>query len=391
VTKIATVLLTDGIQRKTLSVVRSLGRKGIQTVVGEKDSFSPAGCSRFCHQSFKYPDPETSRTDFFQTLLKQIDLTDCNVIFPMDDTTLSFIVTYRKELERKCLIPLPDDKSILIASDKYETFLLAKSSNVDCPFSFMPSSIKELKKLSNQLQYPIVIKPRKSSGSRGIRVARSKDDLLHLYKEVHSSYPFPMIQEYIPQGERYDVCLLYDRNHKIKCSFIQKEIRHFPIEMGPSTVQESVVFPELLNCTKRLLEKLNWVGVVEVEFMIDARSGIPKLMEINPRFWNSLELAIQCGVDFPHYLLKVAQNESFEGVFHYDIGKRTRWLIPGDILHFIANKNRLHMNPPFLAHKKNQLIDDSFLLMDPLPTIANLLACVRYGVKPKYWKMMFKR
>jgi predicted ATP-grasp superfamily ATP-dependent carboligase len=386
-----TVILTDGLQRKTLSVVRSLGKKGIRTIVGEKDAFSPAGCSKFTHQSFVYPNPETNPKAFYASLVEQINRTNTCILYPMDDITTTIIMENRGELEKKCLIPLPQKKSFRIASDKYKTTLLAKGAKVDCPITLLPSSQEDLKFLANKLEYPVVIKPRKSSGSRGIRVVNNAKELIHLYEKIHKVYPSPLIQEFIPQGERYDVCLLYNHEHQLKGSFIQKELRHFPVEMGPSTVQESVEYPELLEISKKLMEDLNWTGIVEIEYMIDPRNGSPKLMEINPRFWNSLELSIQCGVDFPSLLLKVAKKESFENRFHYDIGKRTRWLIPGDILHFVTNKDRFAMNPSFISRKRAPLKDDSFLLSDPLPTLATVAACFRYGINPNAWKMMFKR
>jgi predicted ATP-grasp superfamily ATP-dependent carboligase len=389
--KLSRVLLTDGIQRKTLSVVRSLGKKGIKTVVGDKHSFSPASASRFCFDSFVYSDPEIHQARFLDQLLLQIEKRDCQVIFPMDDLTLGLLLQHRAIFEEKCRLPLPENRSFEKAADKYETCLLAERAGVDYPVTYMPTTRHELENLAEQMIYPVIIKPRKSSGSRGIRVANNETELIKLYWDIHRSYPFPMIQEYIPLGDRYDVCLLYDQKHEIKCSFVQKEIRHFPIEIGPSTVQESVEFPELVMTSKRLLEELNWVGVVEIEYMVDPRTGNLKLMEINPRFWNSLELSIQCGVDFPFYLLKVALNEPFEGIFRYSIGKQTRWLIPGDILHFMTNKNRFQMNPPLLSFRKNETMDDTFLLSDPLPTLATIIACLRYSVSPQAWKMMFKR
>jgi predicted ATP-grasp superfamily ATP-dependent carboligase len=323
--------------------------------------------------------------------LDEIRRTSCSVLFPMDDLTTSILMDNRKELEERCIIPLPKEKSYRIASDKYETVLLAKRSRVDCPKTYMTTTTEELEALASIIAYPVVVKPRKSSGSRGIRVANNASELISHYKQVHPIYPFPMIQEYIPQGVRFDVCLLYDNDHQLKCTFIQEELRHFPIAMGPSTVQESIEYPELIEISKRLMRELDWAGIVEIEFMVDPRCGTPKLMEINPRFWNSLELSIQCGVDFPALLLKVAQKEPFENVVHYEVGKRTRWLIPGDILHFLTNKNRFQMNPSFFGKKRSPLKDDSFLLEDPLPTIATLAACFRYGLDPNAWKIMFKR
>ncbi len=43
-----------------------------------------------------------------------------------------------------------------------------------------------------------------------------------------------------------------------------------------------------------------------VEFKADARTGTPYLMEINGRFWGSLQLAIDAGVDFPAILVAAA-------------------------------------------------------------------------------------
>jgi len=39
-----------------------------------------------------------------------------------------------------------------------------------------------------------------------------------------------------------------------------------------------------------------------VEFRVDARDGTAKLMEVNPRFWGSLQLSILSGADFPYLL-----------------------------------------------------------------------------------------
>jgi hypothetical protein len=50
-----------------------------------------------------------------------------------------------------------------------------------------------------------------------------------------------------------------------------------------------------------------WHGVAMVEFKIDRRDQLPKLMEINGRFWGSLQLAIDAGVDFPAILLQTLE------------------------------------------------------------------------------------
>jgi len=53
-----------------------------------------------------------------------------------------------------------------------------------------------------------------------------------------------------------------------------------------------------------LLDYVGWHGVAMVEFNVSSR-GIPYLIELNGRFWGSLRLAIDAGVDFPWLLYQL--------------------------------------------------------------------------------------
>ena len=63
-----------------------------------------------------------------------------------------------------------------------------------------------------------------------------------------------------------------------------------------------------------------------VEFKQDAATGTPYLMEVNGRFWGSLQLAIDAGVDFPELLVRLASGESVEPPTGFRLGVRSRWL-----------------------------------------------------------------
>jgi len=51
-------------------------------------------------------------------------------------------------------------------------------------------------------------------------------------------------------------------------------------------------------------------------------------MEVNPRFWGSLQGAISAGVDFPALLYELYQNGDVTKNREYDRGIRTRNVIP---------------------------------------------------------------
>ncbi len=123
------------------------------------------------------------------------------------------------------------------------------------------------------------------------------------------------------------------------------------------------------------MKSLRWTGVAHVEFKIDPRDRKPKLLEVNPRFWGSLQLAVESGIDFPFLLFRLAMEGDIEPVMDYNAGVRCRWLIPGDLLHFIKNPERLRLKPNFFDFNTK---DDIISLSDPMPVIGRLSSVLMF-------------
>lgn len=386
------VLLTDAQQRKTLAAIRSLGKRGIEVVAAEETRWATSLFSRYCGHRLVSPNPIRRPEDYFKWLEATMRKYPCDVFFPMDDGSMEVAVRYKRQLENYCRLPIPEEDSYFKASDKALATMIALKAGLDCPKTSVLNNLDELDRVASSLRFPVIIKPRKSSGSRGIVLVLRKEDLSSHYLRVHREYPFPLIQEYIRAGEKYDVCLLFDYSSQLKAFFVQREVRCFPLERGPSTVQESVWRPDLVEKAACLMKRLNWRGVAEVEFIVDPGDGRVVFMEINPRFWGSLHTAVLAGVDFPWLLYRLAMDGGkVEEVCRYTVGVKCRWLLPGDILHFICNQNRFAMDPPFFASTGSGLNDDIVSLEDPLPALGFFLACMRYLLDPGMWKTVFFR
>lgn len=92
--------------------------------------------------------------------------------------------------------------------------------------------------------------------------------------------------------------------------FAHERTHEMPITGGASTHRKSIVpSPDALAFTERLLSALHWHGVAVAEFS-RIRTGNFELMEINPRLWSSVALAISAGVDFSRGLLALTRCES---------------------------------------------------------------------------------
>jgi predicted ATP-grasp superfamily ATP-dependent carboligase len=114
-------------------------------------------------------------------------------------------------------------------------------------------------------------------------------------------------------------------------------------------------------------------------------------MEINPRFWGSLPLAIAAGVNFPYLLYRLSRGETFKPVERYRIGLRCRWLLPGDLLHFIYHPHRHRLLPGFFNFWDQSTSYDILSRDDPLPVIGRILTPLTFLYDPDNRKRLKMR
>ena len=380
-----TVFLPDAISPRTLSVCRSLGRKGISVTCADETPYNLAFFSRYCQKRTVYPSPLHAPQEFAEYLLDYLDQHPQDCMIPVKEESLDVILTYREEFERLTRLPFPPTPIFQICRDKNKTMELAKQLGIPHPKTVMPRSLEQVEALAKSLDFPVVIKPRMSCSGLGISYVQDSAQLYEAYIKVHEQYPFPMIQEEIPAGEKYDVACLLDENSRPLAIFAQKEIRSFPVQDGASTLQESVWRPDLVDLTLQFLQKAGWSGIAEAEFIIDPRDGRPKLLEVNPRFWGSLQLAVQSGVDFPYLLYEWRCGRPVEPVLDYKVGQFCRQLLPYDFLHFLANPNRFHMEPSFFNFFDPDSGHSLFAPDDLGPIVGFFFSCGRYLFDPDKW------
>ena len=391
------VLVTDGHFRKTLAVVRSLGRRGIPVAVGERTFLNTSIFSKYCTRRLIYPSPRRSPDQFIEFLLREIKKNPYDCLFPMEEETLLLLAKYHSEISPYTYLLSPDLKKIEFVRDKRNLMQFAEAHGIPTPKTFYhPPSLSPSPSMEEGgvegIPIPAVIKPRISSGSFGIIYVRKSEDLICSYQDVHKRYPFPIIQEWIPDGGgTFGLAALFDEASNMKAVFVHKKLRMYPIQGGPSTLREGVEHPQIMELGLSLLKSLNWVGIGMVEFKVDPRDGIPKLMELNPRFWGSLQLAIVSGVDFPYLILRMARKESFSPVLHYEVGKRCRWLLFGDILHFINNPHRFHLHPSFFHFFDPHTSYDIISKDDPLPLLGSAATFFTFLYDPEMKRFLERR
>jgi predicted ATP-grasp superfamily ATP-dependent carboligase len=332
------LFVTDGEQRATLAVVRALGRVGVPVTVGASGKISLAGTSRYCTRNVCCPCPEKEPERFQAFLCRHVRETRYRLLLPVTDVTTQLVSGVRAALAPYVGLPLPDDASIRRVQDKRFVLSKAQELGIACPQTFMVEGQETLEGVSQRMAYPAVIKPRFSRyfcdghwRSGTVQYALHAADLIAKYQEAHQEIPNPLIQERI-RGEGRGVFVLM-WGGELKAAFCHRRLREKPPWGGVSVYSESVPLDQkLVQQSVDLLKACGWQGVAMVEYKVDPRDGYAKFMEVNGRFWGSLQLAIDAGINFPWLLYRLATGEDVAPQFDYTIGVRSRWLL-GDLDH----------------------------------------------------------
>lgn len=329
-----TVLVLDANQRSALAVTRSLGRSGRYIVyTGDSVPVAIAGASRFSKAYFRYPDPARQPLEFITWINDIVSQHKFDLVIPVTEVTSQLLLMHESSLPH-VNIPFSPYERVMQMADKISLVKSAKKSGVRVPESQFYENAEQVS-ISKQT-FPFVIKPALSRIFRGdhwvqthVRVVRNPNEWQAALAQAPYLYDSPfMIQEFIP-GHGKGVFCLYNRGLPVQF-FAHQRLREKPPEGGVSVLCQSVpVDTRLRHAAEALLSAVQWHGVAMVEFRV-SETGEPYLMEINTRFWGSLQLAVDAGVDFPLMLADAhLQTRQVKGT-DYRFNQRLRWLL-GDL------------------------------------------------------------
>ena len=328
------VLVLDACQRSALAVTRSLGQHGVPVITADDCPSSLAGSSRFSLKYHRYRPPQLDTAGFLQDIKSICCRQSIDMVLPMTEMTTNLLL-HNKRLLPTSLLPFPEIETVNRISDKCSLLHIAEKCDVPIPTTRFFNGIEQAANILDDFAYPLILKPGKSWVESGEKWLHTRVHTANSATEAHqilqtdpafSAYPF-MLQEFVT-GLGQGVFALYDQGQPL-AFFAHQRIREKPPQGGVSVLSKSVpVDPVLKGYTRNLLDSVRWHGVAMVEFKVNATQAY--LMEINTRFWGSLQLAIDAGVDFPWLLYQMASGISLQPVNDYTKDNQLRWLL-GDL------------------------------------------------------------
>lgn len=323
---------------------------------------------------------------FVRALARICDEEKVELLLPISEAGL-LAVSGRREQLSGILIPFPDHATVSRVCDKAAVMACAERIGIAVPRQVSAHTIAQLRSVdAGTLHFPLVLKPARSV----VEKARAKTTVVHVSDpqswdaavDTLSPEHFPVLVQQRIEGPGIGVFLLLWQG-RLVAHFGHQRIREKPPSGGVSVLRESVaVDPLLLRLSQTLLASFGWNGVAMVEYKRDARTGIVYIMEINGRFWGSLQLAIDAGVDFPRLLADLALGQFMPASESYKLGVASRWFW-GDVDHLLARirhsnrelgleegaGGRLAAMRDFLLGSKSSVKNEVFWISDPKPAL----------------------
>lgn len=369
--------MTDADYKHTLGIVRNLGRAGIQVSVLAKSRKELASCSRYCFATYLAPGP--AEPGYVEAVLDILRRNPQDLLLAVSYAATAALARRKQELGEHTRLEIAEFDQILSAADKRFVHQLASRLGLPLPSTYYPDTFDDVRKQAVALQYPVIVKPLRESGGVTVRHVRSCCELFPIYEGFCaerglSEGGLPMIQEFIP-GYGCGFFALYQEGI-CKRVFMHRRVRENPPSGGVSCCAESFYDQRLKEYGMRILNQLGWHGVAMVEFRHDSRDQEFKLLEVNPKFWGSLDLALAAGVYFPVDLCEMAEGKQLRYSEDYRKDLRFHWPLSGEAQHFIARPSSIGS---MLADFLNPHVQSNIWWKDLRPNWREGLSLIRSG------------
>jgi D-aspartate ligase len=292
-----------------LGIVRSLGRRGIDVLVLD-DERSIGRYSRFASGAVTVADLRDEQT----TVNTLLDLgsrhqLDGWVLFPTREETVVALSRNRERLLERFHVPTPPWEVIRWAWDKRNTYQLAGELGIATPRTWRVADVADLEAIDGQP--PFAVKPAikedfvYATGRKAWR-ADTRSELARRVRDAAQLIGVEqvLVQELIPGGgdAHFSYCAFF-RDKRTRAGMVVRRLRQHPPLFGrASTYVQTIEHPELEELSERFLSRIDYYGLVEIEYKYDARVGQLKLLDVNARTWGYHGLGQHAGVDFPYLL-----------------------------------------------------------------------------------------
>ena len=296
------VLIPDGEDSlEIVKVLRCLGQVPEFTVHVLSKARSPsARFSRHCdHLHHHSSENDDEWIEAVKAIARQWEI---DVVLPVTLRGVQLISQRREAISKVSAIPpIPEYELIELAQNKWSVYQFATQNGLPAVPSVFIGKAGEPISVSpdlDSIEYPALLKPTSQSGGSGIVKVDNPSDLENAWKDERiikgSEY---ILQSYIPG---FDVSFsVFCQSGEVIAYTLWKELLPSKEPFHVPRLVEYTEDEHAVDVGRRLVSAIGWNGVADIDLIFDKRDKTVKILEINPRFWQSLLGSLTAGVNFP--------------------------------------------------------------------------------------------
>jgi predicted ATP-grasp superfamily ATP-dependent carboligase len=244
------------------------------------------------------------------------------VVYPVQEQAMDALVSGSSPMPPGAVLPYADPESVRALRDKRALGPLAREAGLRAPTVHAVGTAREV--LARRVQTPCVVKS--ALPERGLtltHVIETDAELQALLGRVSADEPL-LVQERAT-GPLTAVSVVIDEDGRLIARFQQEARRTWPPDAGSSRLAVSVAPDEdLAAAAARLLAAAGYAGLAQLQFINTPRG--PTLVDVNPRFYGSLPLAVACGVNLAAIWHGMVTGGPVSAPGPYRLGVSYRWL-----------------------------------------------------------------
>jgi predicted ATP-grasp superfamily ATP-dependent carboligase len=242
------------------------------------------------------------------------------VVYPSREETIDLMLSAQGW--PGVVLPFPGADVLKRVRNKLLLEETAAGAGLTTPGLMFEGTARELG--SRSFRWPVVVKPaRPVSALKTARLVTGEEQLRELLRAVPADEPL-LVQERV-RGPLVSVELVIDREGRLAARFQQVTRRTWPSAAGSIALATSVAPDEgLVSRTAAMLAELGYWGLAQVDF-VETADGYT-LLDVNPRFYRCMPLAVACGTNLPALWHAVAVGRPVGSPGTYRTGMTYRWL-----------------------------------------------------------------
>ena len=375
------ILVTDASYKHAVGMIRALGRAGHRVIAVATSRFAPGRFSRYAERCVQVRSAAGDPDGFVDDLLGLVTTFDINLVIPVGFASTEAVVRHRDRfLSSKATIVVPTADTFGQAADKLAMTQVAEGLGIAVPETVSVDDVEAVRAFVSK--YPRgIVKARRESLIKGARRVEFTGDAASDLERIQAALPVrgagtAILQEFIPgTGAGYSALAVAG---KIVREFAHYRLREWPPSGGYATAAVSTDDPELVRLGRALIGALHWNGPAMVEFRRGPQGY--HFIELNPKFWGSLELGLAAGADFPGDLVRLAEGEDLTGrpVPGYKVGLRYWWPWRGDLRRLTCRPGSIGA---VLSFAFNPSVRSNWSWRDPLPNVIEIGGELLYPIR----------